>query len=84
MRLWVAILTGSGLKSASMCKVISAGSFSSLSSMFPYKGQRGQFLAAVCQRQGVCVCVCMCVCVCVYVYVCMCVCVCMYVYYHGL
>ena len=41
-----------------MCEVMSAGSFSSLSSMFPYTGQRGQFLAVVRQGQGVCVCVC--------------------------
>ena len=61
MRLWAAILTGSGHKSASMCEVMSAGSFSSLSSMFPYTGHRGQFLAAV--RQGQCVCMCVCVCV---------------------
>ena len=53
MRLWAVILTGSGHKSASMCEVMSAGSFSPFSSMFPYMGQRGQFLAAVRQDQGV-------------------------------
>ena len=55
MRLWAALLTSSGHKSASMCEVMSSGSFSSLSSVFPYTGQRGQFVAAV--RQGQCVCV---------------------------
>ena len=37
-----------------MYEVMSAGLFSSLSSMFSYAGQRGQFLAAVRQGQGVC------------------------------
>ena len=53
MRLLAATLKRSGHKSASMCKVMSCGSFSSLSSMFPYTGPRGQFLAAVRQDQGV-------------------------------
>ena len=68
MRLWAAILTGSGHKSASMCNVMSAGSFPSISAMFPYTGQCGQFPAAVRQGQGVCVCVCVCVFVCVCVH----------------
>ena len=43
--------------------------------MFPYMGQRGQFLAVVHQgNQGVCVCVCVRLRVCVCVYVCLCVC----------